>query len=112
MTADSVPFLVSVAAPSPFAQAGEGGNAFGFGGTYAHNQLNQLTQAYVENAGLTATPSMCTPIRTTVLGVAASGGGSSSGSAAFAGGVTLSIFHQRTYAFVGTTRPSLRPISP
>src|SRR5262249_50246638 len=62
---------------------------------------NQLTQAFVENAHINGGAlHLHAHSDNTVLGVAASGSGSKD-SSSVAGGVTLSIFHQKTYAFVG-----------
>ena len=60
-----------------------------------------MTQAFVENANVSAgAVHVHADSNNTVLGIAASGSGAKEG-AAVAGGVTLSIFHQKTYAFVG-----------
>src|SRR6185436_14723956 len=79
----------------------DNGSAFGFGGTYAHNQLNQSTLAFVENAEVNGGAlNVHAHSDNTILGVAASGSGSKDGPSV-AGGVTLSILHQQIYAFIG-----------
>ena len=94
--ADSNPLLVSAAGGFAFAD-----DQVAIGGTYAHNQFDQVTRAFVENATINGGDlTVDAHTDNTVLGIAASGAGSKD-DGAIAGGVNLNLFDQNTQAYIG-----------